>query len=59
MATTKYRLFKGFKFLNEFESIFEAKQQAPKDDGVYNLLGSNGYRDSWQIVNGAIYNQNC
>jgi hypothetical protein len=50
----KYKLFKGFKLIDEFTSIQEAKKQAPKDDGVYNLIGEN-YRDSWQIVKGILY----
>lgn len=50
-----YKLYKGFKLIGEFDTIFEAKKNAPKEDGVYNLIGQN-YRDSWQIVNGQIYN---
>jgi long-subunit fatty acid transport protein len=51
----KYKLFKGFLLIGEFNSISEAKKEAPKEDGVYNLLGD-GYRDSWQILKGVIYN---
>ena len=50
----KYRLYKGFKLIGEFDTILEAKQNAPKEDGVYNLIGD-GYRDSWQILKGIIY----
>ena len=50
----KFRLYKGFKMLGEYSSIFEAKKNSPKDDGVYNIKGEN-YRDSWQIVNGLFY----
>ena len=49
-----YRLYKGFKLIGTYSSIFDAKKNAPKEDGVYNLKGDN-YRDSWQIVNGHIY----
>ena len=50
----KYRLYKGFNKIGEFDSIREAKAAAPKDDGVYNLRGEN-YSDSWQIVKGVVY----
>lgn len=49
-----YRLYKGFKLIGIYSSIFDAKKNAPKEDGVYNLKGDN-YRDGWQIVNGHIY----
>jgi hypothetical protein len=49
-----YRLYKGFKLIGEYDTIMEAKKNAPKIDGVYNLKGEN-YRDSWQIVNGEVY----
>lgn len=49
-----YRLYKGFKLIGIYSSILDAKKNAPKEDGVYNLKGEN-YRDSWQIVNGHIY----
>lgn len=54
-----YRLYKGFKLLGEFESIYKAKKLAPREDGVYNLIENkkDGYRDSWQIVNGILYRQ--
>lgn len=48
----RFKLFKGFKLIGIYTSISEAKKQAPKDDGVYNLIETNGnYRSSWQIVN--------
>jgi hypothetical protein len=50
----KYKLYKGFKLVGEYESILEAKKNAPKEDGVYNLKGKN-YRDSWQIIKGEYY----
>lgn len=49
-----FRLYRGFKLLGEYNSILEAKKNAPKEDGVYNLKGDN-YVDSWQIVNGVNY----
>lgn len=54
MNTNKYNLFKGFQKIGEYNSILEAKKNAPKEDGVYNLLGCH-YRDSWQILNGIFY----
>lgn len=51
---TVYKLFKGFKLIGEYNSISEAKKNAPKEDGVYNLLGGN-YRSSWKILNGVYY----
>lgn len=51
---SNFRLYKGFKKIGEFSSIMEAKNNSPKEDGVYNLKGKN-YRDSWQIVNGVCY----
>jgi hypothetical protein len=53
----KFRLYKGLKIIGEYDSIFEAKKNAPKEDGVYNLYGQN-YRDSWQIINGTYYGEN-
>jgi hypothetical protein len=50
----KYRLYKGFQLVDEYATILEAKKDAPKEDGVYNLKGDD-YRDSWQIVNGVLY----
>lgn len=52
-----YRLYKGFNKIGEYKTVFEAKQNAPKDDGAYNLIGDGWYRDSWIILNGVIYNQ--
>lgn len=49
------KLFKGFKLIGEYDSIREAKKDAPKEDGVYNLLDGKGYRSSWQILNGTYY----
>lgn len=51
-----YRLFKGFKLIGEYNSISEAKKNAPIGDGVYNLLGNN-YSSSWQILNGTYYGE--
>lgn len=51
-----FRLYKGFNKIGEFDSILEAKKNAPKEDGVYNLKGEN-YRDSWQIINGTHYGE--
>lgn len=50
----KYKLFKGFKLIGEYNSISEAKKNAPNEDGVYNLIGG-CYRVSWQILNGVLY----
>lgn len=46
-----YKLFVGFRKLGEFGSISEAGQYAQnsKSWGVFNLLGTNGYRDSWYV----------
>ena len=46
-----YKLFVGFKKLDEFESILIAKQYALESGitGDFNLIGSNGYRDSWYV----------
>jgi len=46
-----YKLFVGFKKLGEFESILIAKQYALESGitGAFNLIGSNGYRDSWYV----------
>ena len=52
----KFRLYKGFKLIGEYDSILEGKRNSPKEDGVYNLKGEN-YRDSWQIVNGILYGE--
>lgn len=54
MATV-YSLFKGFNKIGEYTSILKAKTEAPTEDGVYNLIDG-GYRVSWQIVNGILYN---
>jgi hypothetical protein len=50
-----YKLFKGFKLIGKFKTILEAKENTPKEDGVYNLTDGNGYRDSWQYLNGVYY----
>lgn len=50
-----YRLYKGFKKIGEYNSIADAKKNAPKEDGTYNLIGGY-YRNSWMIINGIIYN---
>lgn len=50
-----YRLYKGFKMIGKYGSILEAKKNAPKEDGIYNLKGDNGYMDSWQYLNGTYY----
>lgn len=54
-----YKLFRGFKKIGEYRSISEAKKMAPyNQDGIYNLVSSDKtYRDSWQIVNGKLYNE--
>ena len=46
-----YKLFVGFKKLGEFDSILKAKQFAHESGltGAFNLLGTNGYRDSWYV----------
>lgn len=46
-----YKLFIGLKQLGKFNSILEAKQHAARSGlwGVFNLLGTNGYRDSWYV----------
>ena len=46
-----YKLFIGLKPLGEFDSILEAKQHAARIGlwGVFNLLGTDGYRDSWYV----------
>lgn len=45
-----YRLYIGFRFFGEFDSIREAKQFAGKSglSGVFNLIGDN-YRDAWYV----------
>ncbi|MDU1892011.1 MAG: hypothetical protein E6767_15095 [Dysgonomonas sp.] len=45
-----YRLYVGFRFLGEFDSIREAKQFAGKSglSGTFNLIGVN-YRDVWYV----------
>lgn len=50
----KVSLYKGFSKIGEYDNILEAKQKAPLEDGVYNLLGFN-YRSSWCVINGKIY----
>lgn len=49
-----YSLFIGFRKLGVFTSVKEAKQYST-DDGVYSLIGSNGYRSYWNILNGVLY----
>ena len=46
-----YKLFVGFRLLGEFDSILKAKQYAHESGltGAFNLIGTNGYRDSWYI----------
>lgn len=46
-----YKLFVGFRKLGEFDSILTAKQYAKNSrlSGIFNLLGTNGYRDSWYV----------
>ncbi len=46
-----YKIFVGFRKLGEFDSIYIAKQFAQKSGitGAFNLIGTNGYRDSWYI----------
>jgi len=46
-----YKLFIGFRKLGEFPTIHEAKKYASelKEAGVFTLLGSGYYRDSWYI----------
>lgn len=46
-----YKLFVGFRKLGEFESILIAKQFAHESGltGAFNLLGTNGYSDSWYV----------
>lgn len=46
-----YKLFIGLKPLGKFDSILEAKQYAARSGlwGAFNLLGRNGYRDSWYV----------
>ena len=46
-----YKLFVGLRPLGKFESILEAKQHAARSGlwGVFNLLGTDGYRDSWYV----------
>lgn len=46
-----YKLFVGFRKLGEFDSIYIAKQFALKNGitGAFNLIGTNGDRDSWYI----------
>lgn len=52
-----YRLYKGFNKIDKYKTVFEAKQNVPKDDGAYNLIGDGWYHDSWIILNGVTYNQ--
>ena len=46
-----YKLFVGFRKLGKFDSIYIAKQFAQESGitGAFNLIGTNGYRDSWYI----------
>ena len=46
-----YILFVGFRKLGEFDSILIAKQYAHESGitGAFNLLGTNGYSDSWYV----------
>lgn len=46
-----YKLFVGFRKLGEFDSILIAKQFANESGttGAFNLIGTNGYRDSWYV----------
>lgn len=46
-----YKLFVGFRRLGEFDSILIAKQFAHESRiiGAFNLIGTNGYRDSWFV----------
>lgn len=46
-----YKLFVAFRKLGEFDSIYIAKQFAQESGvtGAFNLIGTNGYRDSWYI----------
>lgn len=50
----EYKLFIGFRLVGVFHSILSAKKAATSD-GVYNIIGPNGYRDSWQVLNGISY----
>lgn len=45
------KLFVGFRKLGEFDSILIAKQYAHESGitGAFNLLGTNGYGDSWYV----------
>lgn len=55
-----YKLFIGFKKLGEFGSIFTAKQFAQNSGlwGTFNLIGVNGYRDSWHVAESEVINSN-
>jgi hypothetical protein len=46
-----YKLFVGFQKLGEFESIYIAKKHAHESGitGAFNLIGTNGYLDSWYV----------
>ena len=46
-----YKLFVDFRKLGEFDSIYIAKQFAQESGitGAFNLIGTNGYKDSWFI----------
>jgi len=48
---TMYKLFVGFRKLGEFDSILVAKKYAKESGitGAFNLIGTNGYRDSWYV----------
>jgi hypothetical protein len=54
-----YKLFVGFKKLGEFESILKAKQYAQSSElsGMFNLMGDNGYRDSWYVFESEVKQQ--
>lgn len=47
-----YKLFMGFRKIDEFPTIREAKKFAAESDltGVFTLIGDN-YRDSWYQFN--------
>lgn len=52
-------LFIGFRKLDEFSTIWDAKQFARRSKltGVFNLIGEN-YRDSWYVFKSDIKNEN-
>ena len=51
MKTESYKLYIGFRKLDEFNSICQAKQFARDSglSGTFSLIGD-GYRDSWYDV---------